>query len=65
MTRHEIASKIENDHGLQEALDEIIHDRHSNMASELNNQGANKQLKWLEENCGEDVEDVFAVISTK
>jgi hypothetical protein len=64
MTRNEMTEKISSDPALQEALDEIVIDRYCFLASELNNQGANAQLKWLEEVCGENTEEILSVISS-
>ena len=63
MTREEMAEKINDDAGLAQALDDIVHHRHSLLATETNNQGPTAQLKWLEQVCGEDIDDIFSVIS--
>jgi hypothetical protein len=63
MKREVMVKKIGSDGALQEALDEIIIDRYSALASDLNNLGPEAQLKWLDENCGEDIDEIFAVIS--
>jgi hypothetical protein len=63
MKREAMIKKIRSDSALQEALDEIVIDRYSALASDLNNLGPKAQLKWLDENCGEDIDEIFAVIS--
>lgn len=63
MNSKKMADKIRKDSGLQEALDEIIIDRYSTLASDLNNQGPEAQLKWLKsQGAKEDIEAIFALI---
>lgn len=59
MNRKDIIKKIRNTVELQIALDDMVRDRFELMASEVNNQGIEAQIKWLEQNCGEDAEDIF------
>ena len=64
MNRSKMAEKIRNDDNMQNQLDDIISDLHSIVASNINNEGAEAQLRWLEEN-GQNVEDIFKSISEK
>ena len=59
MNKKAIIEKIRNTVELQIALDDMVRDRFEIMASEVNNQGVEAQIKWLEQNCGEDAEDIF------
>ena len=59
MNKKAIIEKIRNTVELQIALDDMVRDRFEIMASEVNNQGIEAQIKWLEQNCGEDAEDIF------
>lgn len=54
----DMAQKVRQSAFLQEALDDMILDRFSLMASELNNQGPEAQLKWLEKTCKADLEEL-------
>jgi hypothetical protein len=54
----DMAQKVRQDADIQDALDDMILDRFSIMASELNNQGPEAQLKWLKKTCKEDLEEI-------
>lgn len=56
--RRKIAEKIAKREDLQEALDELVIDYFSKLASDLNNEGITAQLEWLEER-GEDLEKIY------
>lgn len=43
----------------QEALDETVHDLYDNLASQINNQGAHDQIKFVFEQCGDKAWDEF------
>lgn len=53
-----VAKKIEEE-GLEIDLDDRIHEHFSKLASEINNQGIEAQLKWLVVNAGEDLDVVL------
>lgn len=59
VNKKDIIKKIRNTVELQIALDDMVRDRFELMASEVNNQGIEAQIKWLEQNCGEDAQDIF------
>ena len=63
MTKKAIVEKIRVNIELQIAIDDMVRERFEIMASEVNNQGVEAQIKWLEQNCGEDAEEIFKLVS--
>ena len=59
ITQKELIDKIRDNVDLQIALDDMVRDRFEIMASEVNNQGIEAQIRWLKQVCGEDVEDIM------
>jgi len=63
MNKKAIVEKIRVNIELQIAIDDMVRERFEIMASEVNNQGVEAQIKWLEQNCGEDAEEIFKLVS--
>ncbi len=57
----EIAEKIAKRADFQESLDEVVIEFFSSLASNLNNQGPEAQLRWLLEQ-GTDIEDLYKTV---
>jgi hypothetical protein len=54
-----LAKKIKANIDLQLALDEMVIDCHSKMASHVNNEGAENQIEWLHEIYGLSLKEIL------
>jgi hypothetical protein len=57
--RSKIQKLIDTNQGIQDALDDLVHEQAQTMASRVNNEGLKAQLEFLEQQCDVDDEQLL------